>query len=395
MTERAETVKSTLNFVQNLDLSSFENIVERVRHLERFVISTQKSVDHLETYASKPVTWLSYFKKCPIPASENFPDAYVKPSINLSALDRDNVIQMFGEVEVINTGKKCIGNECLFEVFSDVVLNETVEVDGIWKSLHISCVTPERFWTSNHRKLLLVLKNDRVLYREKDVLIDADFPCVHSVTRTGELIYIDKRHNVKKVEREKKLHVTRILIARTHPWKPCSLYCSNLNDDLLIGMWSRKNDASMVARFDRSGRPKQNVRYNEQGKPLYKRALYITENQNGDVIVSDLWNGVVVVNGEGKYRFSYKSPPSGQRLSPHGVCTDVLMHVLICDYNTNCVQMIDKDGNFLRFLLTNRNDMNEPRSLFYDNKNHLLWVGSQDKNTKLSIYRYINRKNLY
>ncbi|XP_061167536.1 uncharacterized protein LOC133176428 [Saccostrea echinata] len=201
-------------------------------------------------------------------------------------------------------------------------------------------------------------------------LIDLDFH-THDVVTT-EMKYGNNTYDVA---------------CEKHPYNVYDLWCRRC-------MWSRKNDASMVARFDRSGRPMQSFQYNESGKPLYKKALFITENQNGDVIVSDFWYGVVVVNREGKYRFSYKGPPLGPRLSPHGVCTDVLMHILVCDYNTNSVHMIDKNGHFLRFILTNKHDMNEPRSLFYDNISHLLWVGSEDKYTNPSIYRYINRKNV-
>lgn len=53
--------------------------------------------------------------------------------------------------------------------------------------------------------------------------------------------------------------------------------------------------------------------------------------------------------------------------------------------------MIDKDGQFLSHLLTELQEIGEPRSLSYDVKTHLLWVGSGDK--KVRVYRYITNQD--
>ncbi|XP_061169492.1 uncharacterized protein LOC133178824 [Saccostrea echinata] len=299
---------------------------------------------------------------------------------------------MFEEMENMNTGKPEIENECLFEVLPDVALKQSIDVDDIRKISHIPCASSDGFWISNHKKLLLVLKNGETLFRQKGFLTGAEFPYVHSVTKTEDMIFIDQKHNICELEKEET--TSRILIRKSKPWQPCSVFCSFLNGNLLIGMWRRDTDTSIVSRFDRSGRHIQSFQYDETGESLYKKALYITENQNSDVVVSDLWYGVVVVNRNGKHRFSYKGPPSVRRLSPHGVCTDALMHILICDYNTSSVHMIDKDGRFLRYLLNKKHGIKEPRSICYDYENHLVWVGSKGKRNNLFSYRYINRKVL-
>nr|XP_022336322.1 uncharacterized protein LOC111132791 [Crassostrea virginica] len=84
-------------------------------------------------------------------------------------------------------------------------------------------------------------------------------------------------------------------------------------------------------------------------------------------------------------------PPSGSRLEPCGICTDVMSHILVSDLNTATVQMLDRDGQFLSYLLTTQSPGIDyrPLGLSYDVTNHVLCVGS-GHNT-LSVYRYINR----
>ncbi|XP_056007385.1 uncharacterized protein LOC130050793 [Ostrea edulis] len=138
------------------------------------------------------------------------------------------------------------------------------------------------------------------------------------------------------------------------------------------------------------------IPHDNTGHSLYSYPLYITENMNGNVIVSNLIiysRGAVVVTERGeRHRFSYTGPPSGSPLNPRGICTDALSHILVCDDNTHTVQMIDKDGHFLSLLLTQQHRINEPLSLNYDDKTQFLWVGSKNTNT-LSVCKYISEIN--
>uniref|UniRef100_K1QSB8 Uncharacterized protein n=1 Tax=Magallana gigas TaxID=29159 RepID=K1QSB8_MAGGI len=55
---------------------------------------------------------------------------------------------------------------------------------------------------------------------------------------------------------------------------------------------------------------------------------YITENNNGDIAVSD-YDAVVVTEREGRHRFSYTGHPAESVLRPRGICTDALSHILV------------------------------------------------------------------
>lgn len=110
--------------------------------------------------------------------------------------------------------------------------------------------------------------------------------------------------------------------------------------------------------------------------------------------MSDLGhNAIIVTEYGGKHRFSYTGPPSGPKLTPRGVCTDVLSHILVSDFETHTIHMLDKDGRFITHLLTRSDDILEPWGLSYDAKTTFLWVGCWCDNT-LGIYSYISRQNV-
>eukprot|EP00105_Crassostrea_gigas_P031929 XP_011454773.2 PREDICTED: tripartite motif-containing protein 2 isoform X1 [Crassostrea gigas] len=145
-----------------------------------------------------------------------------------------------------------------------------------------------------------------------------------------------------------------------------------------------------VTRYNQGGQLTQTIKHDSTGQGLYSDPIYITENNNGDVVVSDLY-AVVVTERGGRHRFSYTGPPSGSGLRPLGICTDALSHILVCDLRTKTVQMLDKDGQFLSHLLTESQEMREPLGLSYDVITHRLWVGSRDN--KVRVYRYITRQD--
>lgn len=106
------------------------------------------------------------------------------------------------------------------------------------------------------------------------------------------------------------------------------------------------------------------------------------------------FGAVVVTNSLGDHRFSYTGHPSGSGLDPCGICTDALLHILLCDAATKTVHMLNKDGKFLSHLLALREQMDSPFSLSYDvNTNHL-YVGSDSHNNNtVHVYKYITEQD--
>ena len=70
--------------------------------------------------------------------------------------------------------------------------------------------------------------------------------------------------------------------------------------------------------------------------------LFITHNNNGDILVYDSIHRVVVVtSGEGRHRFSFAGPPSGSGRIPRGICTDAVSTIRVCD---PAVHMLSENG---------------------------------------------------
>lgn len=66
----------------------------------------------------------------------------------------------------------------------------------------------------------------------------------------------------------------------------------------------------------------------------------------------------------------------------------------MCDERSKAIHVIDKDGQFLMYLLKNEEDIDKPCSLSYDADNNFLWVGSLEEN-KVCVYKYSNKQDDY
>lgn len=146
-----------------------------------------------------------------------------------------------------------------------------------------------------------------------------------------------------------------------------------------------------VARYNSTGELIKTIEHNNTGRQLQPR--YVTENNNGDVVVSDFPRAVVVTDVGGRFRFSYTGLPLGSGFRPLGICTDPLSNILVCYSKTKTLQVMDKDGQFLINLLDRPPGLFSPYSLTYryDINTHHLWVGSQCNNN-VQLFRIITRK---
>ncbi|XP_078312237.1 uncharacterized protein LOC144618959 [Crassostrea virginica] len=290
------------------------------------------------------------------------------------------------------------GTELLLNLLPSPVLQKSLSVTGVSGCGHISCVTPDRIWVSDVNNIILTdTATGKQLHSVNDSL--DSWRGIHTVNCDSELIYIDTDKNINKLSSDMKTTTTLIKHTDT-TWEPRCVYCSPSSGDLLVGMSRRESDTGTrtytgkVMRYDNTGKHKLSKPHNDNTPHhLHDVPVFITENNNRDVLVSG-WNrnAVVVTSGEGVHRFSYTGPPSGSSLfRPRGICTDVMSHILVSDSFTHTVQMLDRDGQFLSFLLTTQSPgvHNAPSGLSYDVTNHVLWVGSL--NNRLSVYRYINR----
>ncbi|XP_052697509.1 uncharacterized protein LOC128175722 [Crassostrea angulata] len=145
----------------------------------------------------------------------------------------------------------------------------------------------------------------------------------------------------------------------TGDWVPYGV-TSAASGDLLVCL--RKDDQSKVVRYSSTGTVLQEIQYDSQCQPLYKQVLYITENVNGDIIVTD-WGkkAVIAVNRLGIFRYSYSGKDSTNFFA-YSVATDSVGHVIVTDYNGDKIHLLDRDGRFLRYIIPGGR-INRPRGV--------------------------------
>lgn len=350
-----------------------------------------------EKSLQRPVNFLRFIKENHVPQIEDTPYLTRHGQSSLSQdINMEFLINFLTEIKISEKGKlKAPTNrKSLLKLMPSPVLQKCFKVKGVDGCHHVSCVTPSCIWVSDHSNNLFLAETS-----SGESIGRVNDPCysyfgIHTVGNKCELIYIDKVFSVIKLSRDMKKRTT--LTENTLPmwnpskWDPHCVYFSKSTGDLLVGMYRRYPDSAKIIRYDRIGYLTQTIQHTVTGHALFTIPLFITENTNQDVVVSDTGRLVVTDRG-GRLRFSYTGPPSGSQFFPRGVCTDTLSHILVCDDNTNTVQMVNKDGQFLMILLTEaHNGMNTPLSLCFDNDAHLLWVGSSD--STVSVYRYINQQ---
>nr|XP_022287961.1 uncharacterized protein LOC111100406 isoform X3 [Crassostrea virginica] len=308
------------------------------------------------------------------------------------------LVNLMKKIRLVPSGiPRRAGVEDLLTLLSSPVVQKSLSVTGVESCDHISCVTPDRVWVSDYNNLILTdTATGKQLHSVENSL--GSGTGIHTVNCEGELIYIDEEHNIIKLCND--METTTTLIKHTDTtWIPRCVYCSPSSGDLLVGMRHTDTDTctdtGKVMRYDNTGKYKQTIPHDDNTPhTLYEDPWYITENNNGDVLVSDPFRrAVVVTSGEGVHRFSYTGPPSGSELVPGGICTDVMSHILVSDHYTDTVHMLDRDGQFLSYVLTYRQTPGMyyiPWGLSYDVTTHAVWVGSEWNNT-MSVCQHINR----
>ncbi|XP_062605714.1 uncharacterized protein LOC134267532 [Saccostrea cucullata] len=250
---------------------------------------------------------------------------------------------------------------------------------------HISRESSNRFWISDEKNIILTNTEGDELYHITDI---GSYYGGHTVDITGDLIYIDIDFNIIKLSKESK----STLIKKTENWIPLCVFCSHFNGDLLVGMRGFRQTCK-VSRYSYERQHIYTIQHDNKSLAMSGFPNYITENHNGDVVVSDWPYAVVVTDREGRCRFSYRGRPSSSGISPQGICTDAMPNILVCDALTDAVHIIDQNGQFLSLIQTQQLEgINTPWSLSYDDKTHLLWVGSWTNN-RVCVYRHKERQD--
>ncbi|XP_062616893.1 tripartite motif-containing protein 2-like [Saccostrea cucullata] len=187
--------------------------------------------------------------------------------------------------------------------------------------------------------------------------------------------------------------VQKVLIT-TEDWTPKGLVVT-LSNDVIVCQYKKTEAAvstaalSRVVRYDDKGSVIRKMEFNGD-KRIFRNAIFIAENRNFDICVSDEEkHSVVVMDKLGKMQFVYKGNiKSGkyQSFNPRGISTDSQCNILVSDYLNYTIHVIDQQGKFLSYLL--RREVKFPLGLSVD-KNDKVWVGEYSNGT-ISVIEYLS-----
>lgn len=291
------------------------------------------------------------------------------------------------EIQSTKTNNLEEGNVCLLKIMFPPKLHNSFKVTDVHGCYHISCVKPNYAWVSDESNCILINVKGDTLHRVKNLCNGLKMRGVHTVNKQSELIYIDTNYKIRKLSMDR--GKTTTLIERTdYTWTPQCVYSCQSSGDLLVGYFREGTKAGKVTRYNQNRQLTQTIQRGSNDLELYKGVHFIAENNNGDVIVSDVYGAVVVTERGGRNRFTYTGHPPGSGLSPLGICTDALSHILVYDICTTSVHMLDSNGQFLRHLLTKSKKIGKLQCMSYDYIANRLWVGSKNNN-KVCVYGYI------
>lgn len=391
---KTNRLANLIDYVQNefmnkvfCDFDFKHRCLKQLINIDKHILSIQKFEHRHERSAINPVKFLT--KKSRFQKNINLIQ-HINQLSMIESINKKDVMKLLNEFKITERRGREVKNESLLKLMPGPELHQSLTLPGVDSCYHISRVTSDRVWVSDEGKNLILTNTDgEHLYHIDDVFDGYFFGYkVHTANKDGELMYINKDGNLKKLSNDLKTTTTLI---KSNLNSRC-VYCSLISGDLLVGVYYCESRTGLVIRYNHSGQLKQIIQDDTRLKPHS-----VTENNNGDVIVSLCdcdynlsWDGIVVVtDNEGGHRFTYSG--NGYGIFPRGICTDVLSHILVCDGLNSSIHILDKDGQFLSYLFIRPSGIFSPLSLSYDVTTHRLWIGSENNNT-LCVYRFITRQ---
>lgn len=255
-------------------------------------------------------------------------------------------------------------------------MTSTIVVPNLTAIDHIAYVKPGLLWVGGQGTLMQIDVDGNHIETVEDAL------CHHggfAVTEDGDLFYISKdKHCINAKSAAK---ISTIVNLPRYENVRCICISYNKSDLLVLIRNKLKTQRHRVVSYDTKGNINYIVLEHDEGDP-YNSPAYITENRNGDIVVSDNdKEAVVVLNRLGEQRYIIRKRNSD--FLPFGVATDDSGNILVVEgIEETCIYVFDQNGD-----LTLRLAEKEDRGwgLCLDDKRNL-YVGN--RNGTIDVYRY-------
>ena len=411
MTVRLLGLKEKLNVLtQSFDGQNAFVVTNPTQKVRNKIIFMENCETQYENTINKPVKFLRFVKRCPLYNTQDIPKV-LQPYRYVMKQDCADPECFFpihdGHMAYCKPIRKNTKTKTSYQLSVELLsIKDSFKVPGRKTCLDICFVHPNLFWVNNGNNIILTNTQGDML---------RSINSLYSFTANeNEIMYVDSDFSIQKLSYDWENSI--LIVRRPALWLPLSIHCCQSNGDLLVGMISSISNPAKarVVRYNELGVVKQYIYQNKEGRVLYRYPRYITKNRNGDIVVSDVMRGrIVVTNHEGEFRFF--SPVD----NPRGICTDRWSRILVvCRYSQD-VLVLDKNGMYLLHLrieesqgiirtilrtvhlmffqtikLGKSQERRKILCLSYDVVKNVLWVGSNDSNT-VSGYKISKEEGMY
>ena len=308
----------------HLDIVSIEAYIKRSLHKisQNQTAAMNKHLSKIKLFDAsqykfvhKPTQFFRFINKTPsLHINVTTPRVqHLSLDISTTEMDLQCLIKLLNKIQYTERGKRKIRNEDLLRLISVPKLQKSSTLKNFESCEHISSLTRDRVWISERNKLVLIdIATGNIIHTLTDV-VSGSWRGLHTVNNDRDLFYISNDNSILKLSNDRKTATTFINMTDL-PFEPQSLYCTPATGDLLIGVRISHSDENKkvckVARFDNTGKLIMTIPKRYKHPPMFKDPNYVTENNNGDIVVSDYWRGVVVTDRVGKHLLPTKIPHS-------------------------------------------------------------------------------------
>lgn len=210
-----------------------------------------------------------------------------------------------------------------------------------------------------------------------------------AMNNIGELFVTENGgHYVKKMTQDGQFET----IMDTMPFQTRGL-CTTSENELLLCLFRETYQKGKIMRISEKGDIKQNIEFTEQKEKIFSHPNDIAQNVDGTICVVDDYSTMIAVNKEGDECFKYTGP-QGIKMDNDvfltGIVCDKMANILLSDYNNQQIHQLDKNGQFVRFLINPKFGLHSPAGLSINRKGQLFVCNSRN----VLILSYLKKSDL-
>lgn len=158
-----------------------------------------------------------------------------------------------------------------------------IDVPGSGWIDHIANVKIGRLWVSDYDKILKEVNFENVIQTVTDASCSFG---KFDVTSEGFLLYV-RRENIGCSIQKMTPGGKNVIMFTSDSNMIMCIHSSKINMDLIVCVHNKTNNSVQLARYGSTGETIRDIAVDGLGQELYKYPIYVTENRNGDVVVSD------------------------------------------------------------------------------------------------------------